>query len=76
MELPGGHSWHNIFYQDMDDLISKVIEECQEIIEEEFQQEIIESIKEILKSKYTEEEIGIHTRQFFNKSNNIPDEIK
>ena len=76
MGIPGGLSCHNICYHNTDDLTSKVMEECQEIIKEGFQQEVVESVKDILKYKYTEEEIDIHTRQFFNKSSNIPDEIK
>ena len=74
--VPGGNTWHNFYYENMETLNNVIMSQCQEMIDEGLLNEIRATIKTKLGSKYSSDKIEEYIRNF--KSNNgfIPDEIK
>ena len=51
--VPGGNTWHNFFYENMEKVNNVIMSECQEMIDEGLWNEIRATIKSKLGSKYS-----------------------
>ena len=73
--IPGGHSFHGLYYGNMDEINENVMEICEEIVQEGLVEEIKAQIKKQLGDKYTAEEVKEYTHNFFMETGFIPEEI-
>ena len=62
--IPGGHSFHGLYYENMDEINKNVMEVCEEIVQEGLLEEIKCQIKKQLGDKYTAEEVIQYTHNF------------
>ena len=74
--VPGGNSFHNVFYQNIDSVTNKMTKELQVIVDEGLIYEINATIKYELAADYTEEEIEEYIELFHSNSGSIPACIK
>ena len=74
--VPGGLTWNNFFYENMDDVNKLIMDECQAIINEGLWNEIRATIKSKLGSKYPMEEMEQLITNFKTNTGFIPEEIK
>ena len=73
--VPGGHSWKNHFFKHSEEVNSKIIGLCEEIVREGLECEITAVIKERLGNKYSTADVDKYICNFFNDDPDIPVDI-
>ena len=73
--IPGGHSWHNKYFEKRDKINQDIIELCECIIEESLVNEIKAVMKDKLGDKYTSTQTEIYIDNFMNDSIDIPADV-
>ena len=73
--IPGGHTFHNLFYKNIDNLTEKMTKELQVIVDEGLQDEIKSKIEYELANKYTAFEIEEFNTLFNANYGSIPSNI-
>ena len=74
--VPGGRTFHNLFYESMDSHTETMQKELQIIVDEGLQQEIVSTIKFVLANDYSEAEIKEYIKPFNANSSLIPHKIR
>ena len=75
--FPGGRAWERTFHRHSALVHKKIMEISSDVMKTAFKEEVVATIKEKLKGKYTEDEINKHAKKFIDeKDEELPDEIR
>ena len=74
--VPGGCTFHNLFYERMDSFTETMQKELQIIVDEGLQKEIESTIAYVLANDYSQKEIKEYIQLFNANSSRIPDKIR
>ena len=73
--VPGGSTFRNVFYNNLDEFTHKITKELDLIVEEGLQQEIASTIEYQLGGKFTDVEIKDYVTKFKENSGSLPSSI-